>query len=411
MSAPHGLPPARPMQAYSHLRGLSASSNRPSGPPPPIGKAPVSGRSSRAGAAGGGDGGTSPRVTTPRGNAAALAAASSVLGGPAAPSAPPPVPRIDGERMQHQQGQQQQGRNSSGGGQQGPPPPPGASFEGGRAAAMSGKPELTGGPHRGKEKRQYIFRNKYLDDARDSARRLQLLDLVKMLSASNIRQADEIDALRRKQQELEKRLEQFAPLEGLLHFMEDSEDPRLVSMLAPAPKQPGRGKAIRTGGGAGGVTFSGDRIMALSDYGAAAAAAHPPETQVTARLVSEKVLALMRLCGDGEGVEDEELLREVREVESAMMGVRVQEHRARMTGGGGMGSNNSKVSSNMESGMLGLGEEMARRVMRLRAHLLNRRLRANRRRTAGQGTTRGGAGMLRRIRLLRRLLPSAHLSG
>lgn len=202
---------------------------------------------------------------------------------------------------------------------------------------MSGKPELTGGPHRGKEKRQYIFRNKYLDDARDSARRLQLLDLVKMLSASNIRQADEIDALRRKQQELEKRLEQFAPLEGLLHFMEDSEDPRLVSMLAPAPKQPGRGKAIRSGGGGGGVTFSGDRIMALSDYGAAAAAAHPPETQVTARLVSEKVLALMRLCGDGEGVEDEELLREVREVESAMMGVRVQEHRARMTGGGGDG--------------------------------------------------------------------------
>lgn len=186
---------------------------------------------------------------------------------------------------------------------------------------------LTGGALQGKDKRQFIFRSKYLDDARDSARRLQLLDLVKMLSASNIRQADEIDVLRKKQRELEKRLEAFTPLEALLQFITDSEDPRLISMLAPAPRQPARGRSIR---GTGGVTFDGGRRM--SAYGMEAAAAMPPETLSTARVVSEKILALMRLCGDGDGVEDEELLREVREVESAMMGVRVQEHRARTTG-------------------------------------------------------------------------------
>lgn len=123
---PPGMPPARPMQANSQLRGTSPKAGAASRPPSSgvaprlVGKAPPSPRIPPGAGAG-----VSPR------NSAAMAAASSVLGSERAHPAPPPL-------------------------------------------------TAHGGTATGADKRMNVFKNRYLDDARDAARRMQLLDLVKV---------------------------------------------------------------------------------------------------------------------------------------------------------------------------------------------------------------------------------------
>jgi hypothetical protein len=97
------------------------------------------------------------------------------------------------------------------------------------------------------------------------------------------------------------------PLEGLLHFMSGSQDPRLAAMLA-APQN----AATRPGRVISQTNARPDVRVRQGEADSVDMPLPPQSSLMTAREVSEKILALMRLCGDGDGVADEELLQQVR---------------------------------------------------------------------------------------------------
>jgi hypothetical protein len=116
---PAGPPNARPLQANSQLRNLPAGGKSPAPPPPPVPQA---------------------------------APTNVVL-----PPKPPPgvSPRVSSSGGEN-------AKSSSDASSKPPPPPP---------SIQAPNPA---------EKRKNVFKNRYLDEARDSARRMQLLDLVKV---------------------------------------------------------------------------------------------------------------------------------------------------------------------------------------------------------------------------------------
>ena len=93
--------------------------------------------------------------------------------------------------------------------------------------------------------------------------------------------------------------------------MSGSQDPRLAAMLAP-PQNPATrpGRVVLQSQSNGRFNLRGRQ--GENDGDMERPPLPPHSSLMAAHDVSEKIMALMRLCGDGEGVSDEELLQQVK---------------------------------------------------------------------------------------------------
>ena len=99
-------------------------------------------------------------------------------------------------------------------------------------------PEVEDEAERLRKKRLSIFKSKYEVDEKIASRNKALINLVKSLGRTNLRQAEELAKMKEKVAALETQIARLEPLEALLAYMQQASDNKVLALLAADGTEP-----------------------------------------------------------------------------------------------------------------------------------------------------------------------------